>query len=229
MQQDSFFVRHSRSITIIAIASIVFCVVLIFSILIYNHFSKKTYLTVQFAPGYAELEIYGLNQTITTGTYEIPAGIYAGALKADGFIAKDISFEVKPHQSNTFISYLVHSTKGLPYFEKSSADISTLHQIQESTTAVQDNQELTSFLEAYDYKASIYELLPLTISWLKYPNDTPMYNLTITKGTNHPKCTSTLCLSTSGPKENLTELAKALTERGYNINDYEVFYEYSAI
>lgn len=228
MQQDSFFTKHAKTISSIAIAGIIFCIILIIFVLIQNHFNKKTYLSVQFAPGHAKLEIYGLNQTIKTGSYEMPAGTYTGALRADGFTSAEITFEVKPHQTNTLVSYLVHSAEGLPYFEKNAADISTLHQVKAKTTA-QDNPELFSFLETYDRKASIFDLLPLTISWLKYPNDTPMYNLTISNGVNHPNCTSTLCLSTSGPKENLAELAKALAERGYDINDYEVFYEYSAI
>lgn len=222
MQQDSFFTKHARIIAIIASIGIIICIALVIVTAIQKHLSRKTYLSVQFAPSYAELEIYGLNKTLTNGTYEIPAGTYTGALKADGFISKEVNIEVKSHQTNSLSDYLVHSSKGLPYFEKSTTDISTLRQVEPTI-------ELSDFLTAYDHKISLYDSLPLTVTWLKYPNDTPVYNLKVEKGTSHPKCNSTLCLSTTGPKENTTELTKALAERGYNINDYEVFYEYSAI
>ena len=220
--QDSFFVRHSRSIAIISITGIVFCIVTLIAVPIAKHFSQKTYLTVQFAPASAHLELYNQGRSLTNGTYELPSGTYTGILTADGFQPKDVTITVNAHQVNNYTDYLVNLSKGLSYFEQNASDIATIRSIQ-------NDPDITSFLEAYDYKASIYDLLPLTISWLKYPNDAPMYNLTISNGINHPECTGTLCLATSGPKEDTIELANALAERGYNINDYEVFYEYSAI
>lgn len=228
MQQDSFFIRHTRIITIISIIGIAFCVSLIIIVTLIKEFSKKTFLTLQFAPASAKLEIIELELSLGNGTYELSPGTYTGILKANGFEPKKITINLEPRKTNNYTDYLVNSSIGLSYFERSASDISTLQQIKNETGDT-TNPELLTFLEAYDHKTSIYDLLPLTISWFKHPNGTSIYNLTIKDGTYHPKCTSTLCLSTIGPKEDIAELEKALAERGYNINDYEVFYEYSAI
>lgn len=222
MQQDSFFVKHSRAITIISIAGIIFCIVLIIITVLHNYLSRKTYLTVQFAPATAHLELYSQNLSLTNGTYELTPGTYTGVLTADGFKPKDITITVNPRQVNTYTDYLVNLSKGLAYFERSTSDLATLRSIT-------DDSDITAFLEAYDYKASLHQLLPFTVSWRKYPNDTPMDTVTISNANNHPDCTGTLCLLITGPTDNRTEIAKALAERGYDINNYEVIYEYNAL
>ena len=227
MQEDSFFVKHSHSITIVSIASIIFCILLIIIVAIVKYLNQKTYLTVQFAPASAHLELHDQGLSLTNGTYELPSGTYTGTLTADGFQPKNVTVNIAPHQVNPLTDYLTHSSEGLAYFEKSAADMATLHQIANQNHYT--DSELSAFLETYDHKASLYDLLPLTISWLKHPDDTPIYNLKITNASNHSKCQGTLCLLATGPNFNQAELANSLAERGYNVNDYEVFYEYSAI
>ena len=226
MQQESFFIRYSKQITLVAIVGIIFCIATVIIVSIQKYLSQKTYLTLQFAPSSAILALADGTE-LTTGTREFTPGTYAGTLSAKGFSPKEITFQVHAHQTNGFSDYLVNDAEGLTYYEKNAADISTLHQIARQDN--HDDPELTNFLEAYDHKTSLYDLLPLIISWLKRPDDTPTYSLKITNGTNYSQCQSTLCLLTTGPNYNPTELEKALSERGYNINDYEVFYEYSAI
>ncbi|MBQ3432808.1 hypothetical protein IJG22_00725 [Candidatus Saccharibacteria bacterium] len=219
--QENFIIKHSNLIILISSIGIAFCVLLTVIIALNKELHKPTYLTLQFAPSSATLTLDDGTE-LHTGTYELSSGHYVGTLTAKGFNAKNVDFEVIPRQSNSITNYLVNSTKGMSYYEKSAADISTLRQIKNDTT-------VASFLETYDHKLSLYEILPLSVSWFKRANDYPTYTLTVKQATNYPKCQSTLCIIATGPRNNQEELTKALKEKGYNINDYEVFYEYSAV
>lgn len=220
--EDSFFVKHSRNIAVISFIGILFCIALIIIVSLVKEFSKPTYLTLQFAPSTATLSLDEPAINLTNGSYEFDPGNYTGILTADGFEPKHVTVTVSARQVNTYTDYLVKPTTGLNSFEQNAADISTLRNLT-------DHPDITQFLESYDHKASLYDQLPLSISWLKRPDDTPTYTLTVTSGINHPNCTGTLCLMTTGPSYNPDELSQALSKRGYDINDYEVFYEYSAL
>lgn len=218
--QEPFLIKYSKIITIFSLAGIGFCILLILFTFLHREFSKKTYLSVQLAPSSAVLTLDNSNQELRTGTYELQPGHYSGVISANSFTPKTIEFDVKPRQSNSLNEYLVHTKEGLKYFEKSSAYISILRQIQ-------NDQDITDFLEAYDYNSSIYEQLPFYSTWLKRPDDYPTYTLSITDGRNNPNCQGTLCLLAIGPMYNENEISKTLSEKGFFAENYEVLYEKS--
>lgn len=214
--QENFFVKYARLITIISLIGILFCIILIVIVSISKEHSKNTYLTLQFAPSHAILTLDSGTE-LRTGTYEFQPGHYTGTITADNFTPKVIEFEVTPRETTSVTDYIVHSSEGLPYFEKSAANISTLRLI--------DDTDIKSFLEAYDYKTSIYDQLPFYANWLKYPDDYPTYTVKIVDGRDDSSCHGTLCLLAIGPKYNQDEIAKTLLEKGYDINNYEIIYE----
>ena len=222
---QEYLIKHSKIIAIFSIVAILVCIISIVVTFINKYLSRKTYLTLQFAPSSATLEIDNTDYSFRNGSYEMKPGHYSGVIKADNFKTKEISFEIKPHQTNTIIDYLVHATEGLKYFEKNAADISTLRQIQ-------NDDSITSFINEYNHKASIFDILPLEDSWSGSPGtdeDHIMYYLKITNGNNNPNCLGTLCLQTAGIKDDRYRLQEFLNQKGYNINDYEVFYEFSRL
>lgn len=219
--QESFIIRHSNIIIVIDSIGILFCIMLIIALIINKELSKSTYLTLQFAPNNAILTLDDGTQ-LRTGTYELKPGHYTGILTAKGFTPKSLEFDVTPRKTNSVTNYLINSAEGLSFYEKNATDIATLRQIQNDT-------EVNSFLEKYNFKQSIYNLLPFSVTWLKKANDYPTYTLTVKQATDYPKCQSTLCIIATGPRDNREELSKAFKAKGYNIDDYEVFYEYSAI
>ena len=103
--------------------------------------------------------------------------------------------------------------------------ISTLRQIK-------NDDSIISFINEYDHKSSLLDSLPLEISWSGLPNtedDHVMFILRITNGNNNPNCLGTLCLQTTGIRNDPYRLQEFLNQKGYNINDYEVFYEFSRL
>lgn len=221
MQEN--FVRHSKVIVILLGIAILICIASIIVASVNKYLDRNTYLVVQFAPSNATLSIDQTDYILRNGSYAIKPGHYTGVIRAEGFTSKEISFDVKPHQTNTITDYLVHSEERLKYFEKNAADISTLRHIK-------NDKALTDFLNDYDRKISIYNLLPDEMSWngsLAIDDSNNLYLLRIEDGRNNPNCTSTLCLSTKGVKQNNYYLQDYLSQKGYDINDYEVFYEYS--
>ena len=215
--QENFLVKNAKLITIINSVGIVFCICLLIFVVINKEFSKSTYLSLQFAPSNAVLTLDNGTE-LHTGTYEFQPGHYSGTLTSKGFDSKNIDFDIAPRQTNSITNYLVHSTEGLSYFEKNAANIDTLRLIP-------NDSDLANFLEAYDHKVSIYDQLPFYANWLKHPNDYSTYTIEITDGRNKPECHETLCLLAVGPKDNRDEIAKTLSDKGYDINNYEIIYE----
>ena len=222
---QELFIKHSKKIIIFSLIIILICISSIIITIINNHLNRKTILSLQFAPSSAALKIDNTDYDLRNGSYEINPGHYTGTIYANGFSPKDISFDIKPHQINAITDYLVHTKEGLQYFEKSAPDINTLRHIK-------DDEAVIEFINNYDRKASIYDLLPQDITYTGNPETTDsntIYILRVTDGTNNPNCQSTLCLSTTGIKQNNSILQDYLNQHGYNINDYEVFYDYSRV
>ena len=146
--EETFLTKHSRQITIINLIGIVFCIILIICTSLHHELSKKTYLSVQLAPSSAILTLDNSNKELRTGTYELQPGHYSGVITASNFTSKNIEFEVKARQSNSLNEYITHTKEGLTFFEKSPTNISILRQIE-------NDQDVASFLDAYDYKSSI--------------------------------------------------------------------------
>lgn len=204
---------------------IIICIASIIIVSMNKYYSRKTYLVLQFAPNNAVLTIDNSDLALKSGSYSIEPGHYSGNIQADHFKTKRIDFDVEPYKTNIITEYLTHETEGLKHFEKNASDMATLHQIK-------NDNLITNFINEYDHKASIYDMLPQEISWngsIEDHDSENIYILRIKNGNNNPNCQGTLCLQTSGIKQNYDYLKDYLTQNGYNINDYEVFYEYSRL
>lgn len=216
--KENLLIRHFTSITIVNTIGITICVLIIVITFINHEFGKPTFLTVQLAPGTAELTLENTNTILRTGTYELQPGTYTGTITAKGFNPKTVNFEVKPRTTNSLVDYLINSSEGLGYYEKSTASISTLRLIK-------DDQEVTSFLESYDRKNSIYDKLPFSKAWYPNPDIKYIATLTISDGRDDPRCSSSLCLKYESAINDHDVLRQTLSENGFNINDYEAIYE----
>lgn len=216
--QEPFLIKYSKIITIFSLAGIGFCILLILFTFLHREFSKKTYLSVQLAPSSAVLTLDNSNQELRTGTYELQPGHYSGIISANSFTPKTIEFDVKPRQSNPLNEYLVHTKEGLKYFEKSSAYISILRQIQ-------NDQDIANFLEAYDYKTSLFDNLPL---YSAFTPDHPI-SISVTDGRDNSQCSSTLCIMTTEQDKSLNDTKLVLTDSGYTPDDYNIIIDNSSI
>lgn len=212
--EETFLTKHSRQITIINLIGIVFCIILIICTSLHHELSKKTYLSVQLAPSSAILTLDNSNKELRTGTYELQPGHYSGVITASNFTSKNIEFEVKARQSNSLNEYITHTKEGLTFFEKSATNISILRQIK-------DDQDVTNFLDAYDYKSSIYDELPLYSSY----TDAKPFVITVADGRDDPQCLSTLCITTTEQNKSLNDTRTILENSGYNLDNYNVIIE----
>lgn len=221
--QDDFFGKHAKKIIFFSVIGMVCCILLIIFYFVGKKLGQRTYLTLQFAPSFAKIKIYGMDEEYGSGSYEIPDGKYSGVIEADGFEKKEISFEVKVHQVNTVVDYIINSDSGMKYFEKNSADINTLRQIE-------NDENIERFFDDYNKKESIYNILPLDISWhggYGTEEEGIMFDMEILDGRGYAECKGTLCLLVRGLRDDRERVINALAEKGYNIEDYEVFYESS--
>lgn len=212
--------RHFRPIMITVGIIVVLCIVAIFAVIISNIKPEKTYISVNIAPTFATVNIDG--QEYRSGTYEISPGNYSVTISADGFEPKTINLEVISGKTTPVSAYLLNKKEGLSYFERNAADISVLETLSDP--------ELEDFLTAYHKKISIRDYFPIDATYdMSAINGTPgndLYAQTITDGTNDPDCSYAFCLYASGYRLNEDALREALSDLGYNFDDYEVIYDY---
>ena len=110
----------------------------------------------------------------------------------------------------------------MAYFEKSAADLQVL--------ATLDDPEVQEFMTAYNQKISIRDHFPIDATYdMSAVNGTPgndLYEQTITDGSQNPDCPIAFCLYVSGYRLNEDAIRDALKSLGYNLDDYEVIYDF---
>ena len=181
---------------------------------------KGTYVTFNFAPTEAVITIDG--KDYKTGTHEFKPGKYTGEIHYDGFDSKTVEINVGQRSVASVTDYLLNQKEGLLYFEKSAADIAVLENIT-------GDEAVANFLTAYHKKYAIMDELPLDASFdnraeTGFPSQ-DLVSVKIENGNSHEKCNGTLCLLIVGKKVSNKKVKEVLSEKGYQIEDYEVIYE----
>ncbi len=208
-----FLLKHYRGMmtSIITIATI--CIITLITLSVRNLTQSYTFLEINVVPGIATASING--QIYRNGIYRISPGTYTATLSAEGFVSKDVIIEVQKNQTSKIATYLDNEENGMNYIEQSEADLKLLQNV--------DEPQAINFLKAYNRKISLQDQLPINAS---YEANGQQLTQTIANGTYDSRCDSTFCLliSSYGPP-NLDVIKDSLSNLGYNLDDYIVFYD----
>jgi hypothetical protein len=160
-----------------------------------------------------------------TGTSKIDPGEYKVVVSAEGFESKEFTLNVKSGSIASVITYLVNKEEGMNYFERDSHDLAILNEMN-----VKDDEILKSFLDEYNKKMEIAYILPMDVSFTD-----PTYNSRLTghtvkaymeDGSSEDDCKRAFCIKLSGIRIDKEKIAKQVAEKGYDLNDYYLVYEY---
>ena len=215
-----FLSSHCKTIIIFSTILSAICIVTLIIFGISRIEPTRSFLDINVAPSIASIKING--QPYHNGVYEFDPGNYTVEISADNFSSKTVDATVEKGTTTKISTFLEPKEQGMKYYEQNPADISALSNMSDPVAQ--------SFTEAYDKKLSIRQFLPINASYdmseaLGIPGN-EIYQQTITDGTNDPRCTQAFCLLASGYQLNQAALSEAITDLGYNIEDYEVIYDF---
>lgn len=218
------------------ILATIIAILLIIVITIINYLHSST-LIIQVAPVNANITING--KTYKNGLHKTaPKNKAEVTVSAEGFTSKTLTLDLKSGYSSSLLLYLVPLEEKWEIYEeeknKESLNILlanngyqywNLNKISNNLTIDQDNSA-----ENFIKKISIRSIMPLQFSICGEPaNRLNCDSLTIDYNYSQ-KYNDSLCISISGRKANLEQstldiIRNKLTEYGYNLNDYNFFYQ----
>ena len=208
-------VAHFKAVMGVLVGGCVALLIGIIAVNAYNNYSpSKTLLDLNIAPLSSKITLDGI--AISQGTNEVEAGSHHLAFSADGFDSKEYDIEVKSNQTNSITDFLYNTENGLKYYEANDAEMDVLR--------ASNNEEAKQFAAAFDKKISIRTDLPIDV---EYGEIGAYLAMTVEFGYGAEPCQTRLCLlvDTHDTEEARQALSLALSERGYNLADYEVIYD----
>ncbi len=157
-----------------------------------------------------------------SGNYELSSGTNIQVtITAPGYKEKTLTIDIDKQHIATVYAYLESEDNGLEYCLKSDKDMKIL------TLLGNDDEEAQKIIARNKKKAYISNELPII---RYYGNNTTggsmgaYPKMIIEDARNYGyDCINSICLYVQGQKGD--DAAKELEKRGYNINDYEVYYE----
>jgi hypothetical protein len=225
MEALQFFDKHYKLFIGAIIGVIILCVGAIIIVPIVRAINRPTILELAIAPTTAKIELNGVEYQ--NGTHRVEPGEYNIKITKDGFVSKEATITVPKYEQTHFSAYILNKEESYAYFERSAADIEVLRQINT------DNDDgLKAFLDEYDKKIKIKEILPINATYNLNEGIKGAANylveVFITDGSTHPECHHAFCLRVIGDrkKDNRKAHVKEMLKiNGYNYEDYEVIYD----
>lgn len=213
--------KNSKRIAIVLSILIGLCAIVIIYIVavipLINYLTKKTYIEIAVAPTTAK--IYLNDQEYHNGTYEIEPGTYSVRIEADNFTSKQSEIKIVKRQDAQLVNYLLHKTEGLNYFLRSSSDLEILRRVN-------NDNDVTDFLQKYDNKLKIKNNLPILLNYYD-ESVSSVIQASITDGTDKAECKYAFCLYVDTSKAYEQRAREVIKAAGYSYDDYEVIYEKS--
>lgn len=144
----------------------------------------------------------------------LPPGHYTATISREGFTSKEVELDLENGVIKRLNEYLIQDDKGFEYYESDMESLLSLREYAESN----EDAEVKAFLEEYDRKKSIKDLLPI-----KYTEEFDGEYYEVTYLDDDPYCTRNYCLGIRTSSDRYTDLMiTALKAHGFNYDDYEV-------
>lgn len=193
-----------------AAASVFLCVAIVIYI-VRKHFMGV--LVVDSSP--AGVTITVDNKARNDSAITLRPGTHTIKIEKDGYIAKEEQITIERQKITRYSAYLKCSDNSYNCYLFHIEDINVL---RERT----DDAEIASFLTRFDHLYEIVPELPIRKSF----EDGERYTVTTIQGIyGDQACKSYFCLSVSGEHQSEEEVAQILSERGFDIKEYEIVYE----
>ncbi len=179
--------------------------------------SRLATLDILVSPVSSEITING--QTYKNGSHKLEPGTYTAEIKKPDFITKTFTLTLVSGKTTNLHTYLNQTDGSLSWYLSHNDDAILATQI--------GDEEADQLMENAAKSYPILNILPIIID--EYDAEYNYTNYRIDGG-NEDRCTHDFCLiitdTTGGNEEN----AKTqITNRGYDLNDYEIIYHYEPI
>ena len=162
----------------------------------------------------------------SSGSYRFfPTNEAKITIKADGFEEKSYTAKLEAGKTLVIHDYLVNSEQGMNYYYSNATDYKVLK-------FVANDEQSQNFLSESIYAEQIRDYLPFNHTEIsKSPSlgiaSGQIYNVDIYDATEEERCQYFVCLKVvdSDKKKDSALIERLLKEKGFNINNYQVFYE----
>ena len=155
------------------------------------------------------------NKTRDGSAIALRPGKHTVKIEKDGYLAKEEQITIEARKITRYSAYLKCGDGSYNCYLYHIEDINVL---REHT----DDAEVASFLERFDHLYKIVSELPIRKSF----EDGERYTVTTIRGLyDNQACKSYFCLSVSGEHQSEAEVTQILSERGFDIKEYEIVYE----
>lgn len=208
----------------------ILAIIVIVGILIWNA-TKTAMVTFSVAPLDAVVTLSGQGD-YQNGTYKVHPGKYTVAISHDGLETKTFNLELKSGDVATLTTFLTGAENNLDFYELKN-NYTSFQKLAEIASA--DNNKTTDHdTSAEDFIVKIQQLQDfystnLPFEYSEYGNSedgrtTLKYGITV-RTSNEDACQKFLCIKAVGKNVDQAFIGQLLTERGFNLEDYEVYYQ----
>ncbi len=208
----------------------ILAIIVIVGILIWNA-TKTAMVTFSVAPLDAVVTLSGQGD-YQNGTYKLHPGNYEVIISHDGLESKIFDLELKSGYVTTLTAFLTGENSSLEFYEL-KANYTSFQKLAEIASA--DNNKTTdhdtsaeAFITKFQTLQSFYSA-NLPFEYSEYGNSedgrtTLKYGITV-RTSNEDACQKFLCIKAVGKNVDQAFIGQLLTERGFNLEDYEVHYQ----
>ena len=213
-----WLVDHFRLTMLVIWSATVVCSTIALIIVFSNSQQKvATLLDLSVLPFNAKVVIDG--EEVGSGIHELLPGKKHIVISADGFANKTFDIDVEKDKTTSFSTYLIHEKKGLTYYANDRSAIDFLRTIK-------DDDAASNLVAQFDHKNSLFLKLPISTG---FSQERGYISAEIKDGRYEQGCKTPFCLIIKRVPSSASVIpglvSGYLRSIGFNMNDYEVFYE----
>ena len=209
------FMKQHRWVAVLILLNIL-AVIIVVGMIVYNNLKTAT-VDIQVAPSEAVIELNG-HAYANFASHDILPGNYHVTISMEGMQTKEFDLVLENDGFAKIKTYLLDENGGFGYYITHPDDEPLLAEIA-------NDQASKEFVEKYNKAMSIIEQLPLLYD--DYTADFSEYIKYEIDLDERDDCAKILCLkvidSTGGNEQ--VAMSK-IVEMGYNVDDYDIEYEY---
>ena len=208
----------------------VLALIAVIAVIIWNT-TRTTVITFSVAPIDAKITLNGQGD-YQNGTYKVHPGNYTVAISRDGLETKTFNLDLKSGDVAVLTVFLTGAENNLDFYELKN-NYTSFQKLSEIASA--DNNKTTDHdTSAEEFIAKIQQLQDfystnLPFEYSEYGNSEDgrtilEYGITV-RTSNEDTCQKFLCIKAVGKNVDQIFISQLLTERGFNLEDYEVHYQ----
>ena len=211
------FIKQHKIISSLILVNIVVGIIAI--IVIVMHQVKTAVVDINVAPSVATITLNG-REYENSKSHNVLPGNYHVKISMDGMQTKEFDITLENDGFSSIKTYLLDNNNSFDYYLSHSSDVFLLENIADI-----DDQKAQDFIKLYKKKASLADYLPLYFD--EYTDDFAYYIQYNISQDPREDCSKVLCLIIEDNTGDNEERAKEkIRELEYNLEDYEIIYQY---